>query len=123
MQTRLLINQLVYRLRGGFLVRSVLIAVVIGMFGAVLARVELSFPEIHSWIPRIILFASLDSQVSQVILTTIATSTMTIVSIVFAMLLMALTLSSMQFSPRIMVGFTSDGVTQQTLGIFLGTFL
>jgi uncharacterized membrane protein len=35
---------------------------------------------------------------------------------------MTLTLASMQFSPRIMLGFVRDGVTQWTLGIFLGTF-
>jgi uncharacterized membrane protein len=49
-------------------------------------------------------------------------STMTVVSIVFAILLMTLTLASMQFSPRIIVSFSRDRVTQWTLGIFLGTF-
>jgi uncharacterized membrane protein len=47
---------------------------------------------------------------------------MTVVSIVFAILLMTLTLASVQFSPRIIVSFTRDRVTQWTLGIFLGTF-
>ena len=41
---------------------------------------------------------------------------------VFAILLMTLTLASMQFSPRIIVSFAKDRVTQWTLGIFLGTF-
>jgi uncharacterized membrane protein len=41
---------------------------------------------------------------------------------VFAILLMTLTLASMQFSPRIIVSFVRDRVTQWTLGIFLGTF-
>jgi uncharacterized membrane protein len=53
--------------------------------------------------------------VAQVILSNIATS--------FAILLMTLTLASMQFSPRIIVSFARDRVTQWTLGIFLGTFL
>ena len=35
---------------------------------------------------------------------------------------MTLTLASMQFSPRIIVSFSRDRVTQWTLGIFLGTF-
>jgi uncharacterized membrane protein len=52
----------------------------------------------------------------------IAASIMTVVSIVFAILLMTLTLASMQFSPRIILSFTRDRVTQWTLGIFLGTF-
>ena len=47
---------------------------------------------------------------------------MTVVSIVFAILLMTLTLASMQFSPRILISFVRDRGTQWTLGIFLGTF-
>jgi uncharacterized membrane protein len=35
---------------------------------------------------------------------------------------MTLTLASMQFSPRIIVSFARDRVTQGTLGMFLGTF-
>jgi uncharacterized membrane protein len=47
---------------------------------------------------------------------------MTVVSIVFAILLMTLTLASTQFSPRILVSFVRDRSTQSTLGVFLGTF-
>src|SRR6201996_2717738 len=61
-------------------------------------------------------------QVTRVILGAIAASIMTVVSIVFAILLMTLTLASMQFSPRIIVSFARDRATQWTLGIFLGTF-
>jgi len=56
------------------------------------------------------------------ILSAIATSIMTVVSIVFAMLLMTLTLASTQFSPRILVSFVRDRATQWTLGVLLGTF-
>ena len=35
---------------------------------------------------------------------------------------MTLTLASTQFSPRILISFVRDHVTQWTLGIFLGTF-
>ena len=48
-----------------------------------------------------------DPQVAQVILAGIAASIMTVVSIVFAILLMTLTLASMQFSPRIIVSFVA----------------
>lgn len=65
---------------------------------------------------------SADPQVAQVIPGGIAASTMTVVSIVFAILLMTLTLASMQFSPRILTGFARDRVTQWTLGVFLGAF-
>ena len=47
---------------------------------------------------------------------------MTVVSIVFAVLLMTLTLASTQFSPRILISFVRDRTTKWTLGVFLGTF-
>jgi uncharacterized membrane protein len=117
----LALHRLVYQFRGGFLIRPVLIALGLGAAGAVLSAVEETVPAISRAVPTV-LFPSADPQVAQVILGCIATSTMTIVSIVFAILLMTLTLASMQFSPRIIVSFTQDRVTQQTLGIFLGTF-
>ncbi len=42
----------------------------------------------------------------------IATSIMTVVSIVFAIVLMTLTLASMQFSPRMIVRFSRDRSAQ-----------
>ena len=120
---RLLVRHIVYNLRGGFLVRPVLIALVLGLVGAVLSWTEELNPSIGDWVPRVLFLSHADPQVAQVILSNIATSTMTVVSIVFAILLMTLTLASMQFSPRILVSFARDRITQWTLGIFLGTFL
>lgn len=80
-------------------------------------------PASSAWVPTFLFPSNADPQVAQVILSSIATSMMTVVAIVFAILLMTLTLASMQFSPRIIITFVSDLVTQQTLGIFLGTFL
>jgi len=120
---RFLFRHIVYNLRGGFLVRPVTIALALGCGGAVLSWIEESEPSIGGWVPRVLFFSHSDPGVAQVILSDIATSTMTVVSIVFAILLMTLTLASMQFSPRIIVSFARDRVTQWTLGIFLGTFL
>ena len=117
------ISHLMYNLRGGFLVRPLLIALVFGVIGAVLSTLEELYPGIAAWIPATLFPSNQDPQVAQIILSSIATSMMTVVSIVFAILLMTLTLASMQFSPRIIVTFVNDRVTQQTLGIYLGTFL
>jgi len=111
-----------YNLRGGFLVRPLAIVLVLGSAGAVFSWLEEEFPAISTWVPKVLFPSHSDPQVAQAILTGIATSTMTVVSIVFAILLMTLTLASMQFSPRIIVSFSRDRVTQWTLGIFLGTF-
>lgn len=118
----LLFRSASYALRGGFLVRPLIIAMVLGTVGGVLSSLEEARPEISAWIPVTLFPSHQDPSVGQVILATIATSTMTVVSIVFAMLLMTLTLASTQFSPRILVGFVRDHSTQWTLGIFLGTF-
>ena len=111
-----------YNLRGGFLVRPLIIVVVLGSAGAFLSWLEEEFPAVSAWVPSILFPSHADPQVAQVILAGIAASIMTVVSIVFAILLMTLTLASMQFSPRIMISFSRDKVTQWTLGIFLGTF-
>ena len=119
---RQLLRQATYNLRGGFLVRPLTIALALGCAGAMLAWVEETFPTFSDVVPRAIFPSHADPQVAQFILGGIAASIMTVVSIVFAILLMTLTLASMQFSPRIIVSFAKDRVTQWTLGIFLGTF-
>jgi len=117
-----LIRSAMYALRGGFLVRPLVIAILLGVAGAVLSAAEEAVPEIGAWIPAILFPSRQDPQVAQAILSVIATSIMTVVSIVFAILLMTLTLASTQFSPRILVSFVRDRSTQWTLGVFLGTF-
>jgi uncharacterized membrane protein len=111
-----------YALRGGFLIRPLAIALVLGTAGAVLSSLEESISEISGWIPTVLFPSQQDPGVAQIILSSIATSIMTVVSIVFAILLMTLTLASTQFSPRILVSFVRDRTTQWTLGVFLGTF-
>jgi uncharacterized membrane protein len=111
-----------YNLRGGFLIRPLTIALALGCAGAFLSWSEEEFPAASAWVPTVLFPSHADPQVAQVILAGIAASIMTVVSIVFAILLMTLTLASMQFSPRIIVSFSRDRVTQWTLGIFLGTF-
>ena len=118
----LLLRHAMYNLRGGFLIRPLTIALVLGSAGAVLSWTEEEFPAVGAWVPRVLFPSHADPQVAQVILGGIAASIMTVVSIVFAILLMTLTLASMQFSPRLIVSFSRDRVTQWTLGIFLGTF-
>jgi uncharacterized membrane protein len=117
-----LFQSAMYALRGGFLIRPLFIAVVLGIVGATLSSLEETRPEIGALVPHILFPSHEDPGVAQVILSSIATSIMTVVSIVFAILLMTLTLASTQFSPRILISFVRDRTTQWTLGIFLGTF-
>jgi len=118
----LLFRAIAYALRGGFLIRPFVIALALGAAGAVLSSLEEQIPTLSAWVPVTLFPSRQDPQVAQIILSVIATSIMTVVSIVFAMLLMTLTLASTQFSPRILISFVRDQGTQWTLGVFLGTF-
>ena len=84
---------------------------------------ERKFPAVTALASRIAWVKHEDVAASQLILATIAGSMMTTVSVVFSVLIMALSLASLQFSPRILRGFMGDRPTQNTLGVFVGTFL
>jgi uncharacterized membrane protein len=118
----LLFRAIVYGLRGGFLIRPFVIALALGAVGGALSSLEEQVPTLGAWVPVMLFPSRQDPQVAQEILTVIAGSIMTVVSIVFAILLMTLTLASTQFSPRILISFVRDKGTQWTLGMFLGTF-
>ena len=118
----LVLRHAVYSLRGGFLVRPLCIAMALGLAGALFSWVEEAYPARFHWAPSIFFPSHDDPQVAQAVLSGIAGATMTVVSIVFAILLMTLTLASMQFSPRIIISFSRDRATQWTLGVYLGTF-
>ncbi len=103
----LFVRRLLYVLRGGFLVRPMVIAILLGLLGAVFSAMEERYPMLSAWVPSVLFPSRSDPQVAQVILAGIAASIMTVVSIVFAILLMTLTLASMQFSPRILIRWVS----------------
>ena len=118
----LLFREIAYELRGGFLIRPFVIALAFGVAGAVMSSMEERIPSLGALVPATLFPSRQDPQTAQLILSAIATSIMTVVSIVFAILLMTLTLASTQFSPRILVSFVRDRATQWTLGVLLGTF-
>jgi len=57
------------------------------------------------------------------ILTAIAAAVITVVGLVFSIVIVALTLASTQFGPRMLRNFIADRGTQFTLGIFVATFV
>jgi uncharacterized membrane protein len=112
-----------YLLRGGFLVRPLAMALLIGSVGAVVPFIEEQFHLSHSWVARLPVLVVQDAASAQGLLTAIIGAIMTVLAIVLSVLLVALTLASMQFSPRILTGFVDDLSNQRTIGLFLGTFL
>lgn len=57
------------------------------------------------------------------VLSAIAGSTVTVAGVVFSITMVALTLASSQFGPRLLGNFMRDQVNQAVLGLFIGTFL
>jgi len=122
--TKFIARNTVNKYQGSFLIRPMLAALFLGGISESLSSFEEANPWIGKAMPHFFLLPSTnDPQVAQIILSDIATAMMTVVSIVFAVMLMTLTLASTQFSPRIMIAFVRDRITQVTLGFFLGTFL
>jgi hypothetical protein len=103
-------------LRGGFLIRPFVPALVLGLPEACCRRADADAQRMGTDDTVPIATGSVGHPER------LATSIMTVASIVFAILLMTLTLASTQFSPRILVSFVRDRGTQWTLGVFLGTF-
>lgn len=113
---------MLYELRGGFLLVPGAVMLLLAAVGVVLVLAEERVPAVAEWsaswrwsVPR-------EAAVAQYVLSAIAASIMTVLSVVYSVLLLVLTFASMQFSPRIIVAFMKDRVSQVTLGAFLGTF-
>lgn len=109
------LRQVAHDLSAGLLLRPALIILALGGLAVGLASV-VGGPH-AAW-----LFPG-EPSAAQVVLGTIASSMMTVVSVVYSILLVALSLASMQFSTRILRRFVRDPVSQVTLGLFLGTFV
>lgn len=100
---------------------STLLATPLAMaFG--LGACALATEQLEGWlgVPR---WTSLEPGTAQVTLATLAGSLMTVVSVVYSVLLVALSLASVQFSTRILAILLRDRVSQAVLGLFLGTFV
>jgi uncharacterized membrane protein len=61
--------------------------------------------------------------VARTVLTSIAAAVITVVGVVFSIVIVALTLTSTQFGPRMLRNFIRDRGTQVTLGMFVATFV
>jgi uncharacterized membrane protein len=113
-------RQLAHDLRSGLLFRPTVITVELALIGLVLVELERT-GTLPRWDGGGWFFRN-DPGSALVVLGAIAGSMMAVISIVYSVLLVALSLTSVQFSPRILAGFVRDRVSQRTLGVFIGTF-
>jgi uncharacterized membrane protein len=61
--------------------------------------------------------------VARTVLTSIAAAVITVIGVVFSIVIVAMTLTSTQFGPRMLRNFIRDRGTQLTLGTFVATFV
>src|SRR4051795_11093137 len=95
------------------------VAVVLSLaLGAVLAAVDV--PK-GSWLEPLLFQGTADDARS--LLIGISGTMMTVIALVLGLTLVALQLSSTQFSPRILRNFLRDRVNQLVLSVFVATFV
>ena len=75
----------------------------------------------HLTLPVWIRTGSADAE--RQVLIAIAAAVITVIGVVFSITILALTLASQQFGPRMMRNFVRDIGNQVTLGVFVGTFV
>lgn len=95
--------------------------VTVGAFGLGLGLVAIdtAFPAATSWLG----FAyGGGAEGARALLTAVAGSTITVVSVVFSVMVVALTVSSQHFGPRLLNNFMRDTSAQLVLGTFTGTY-
>ncbi len=68
-------------------------------------------------------FITKDVESARTILATIAAAMLNVASIVFSLTLVALTMASSQFGPRLLRNFMNDRLNQTVLGVYVATFI
>ena len=103
-----------------WLVPALLVLAAIGLF-VVTYSIDLAAYHGDFGLPSWVISGSADA--ARQILTTIAAAIITVVGVVFSIVIVALTLVSTQFGPRMLRNFIRDRGTQLTLGTFVATFV
>jgi uncharacterized membrane protein len=84
-------------------------------------EIDLAAYDHHFSLPFWIRTGSADA--GRQVLIAIAAAVITVIGVVFSITILALTLASQQFGPRMMRNFVRDVGNQVTLGVFVGTFV
>ena len=103
-----------------WVIPSILVVVSVGLF---LITFAIDVAAFHNplLLPTWIRTGSADAE--RQVLIAIAAAVITVVGVVFSITILALTLASQQFGPRMMRNFVRDIGNQMTLGVFVGTFV
>jgi uncharacterized membrane protein len=103
-----------------WLVPTLEIVFVVALFAGTYALDQAAYD--GSWhLPSFFISGTADA--ARQILTAIAAAVITVVTLVFSITIVTLTLASTQFGPRMLRNFIRDRITQITLGSFVATFV
>lgn len=70
-----------------------------------------------------VLFLRADADAARLLLSSIATSVMTVTGVLFSVVILVIQQMSNQFTPRVVSNFTRSTIAQIVLGSFVGTFI
>jgi uncharacterized membrane protein len=89
------------------------------MVAGVMLQVDLSLSERQAQLPT---FLQTTPDSARSLLSTVASATITVAGVVFAITLVSIQLAASQFSPRVIPGFLRDSRQQRVMGLTVGTF-
>lgn len=115
------VRQLAYDLRENLLFRPAVLATSSAVAALLLPAWEATIGA--PWSAAVARTVPMEPGSAQVVLGTLAGAMMTVVSVVYSILLVALSLASIQFSTRILASFMRDRPAQNTLGLLVGAFV
>ncbi len=103
-----------------WLIPTLEIALAVALFAVSYALDRAAYE--HSWhLPSFLVGG--DAESARQLLIGIAAAVITVVTLVFSITIVTLTLASTQFGPRMLRNFIRDRITQATLGSFVATFV
>ncbi len=103
-----------------WLVPTVLVVASLGLFVITYAVDSAAY---HHHLSYPFWIRTLSADAARQVLIAIAAAVITVVGVVFSITILALTLASQQFGPRMMRNFVRDVGTQLTLGVWVATFV
>ena len=110
---------LLERLRSTYWFLPALVTGAAVVLGLVLVEVDRAFPDATGWLGWAY---GGGADGARSLLSAVAGSTITVVSVTFSVMVVALTVSSQHFGPRLLNSFMRDNAAQFVLGTYTGTF-
>jgi uncharacterized membrane protein len=111
-----------YKMRASYWFIPSLMLIIASCLSLLLIYIDVFLAK-HGWIDSLNRFYPNKPEGARALLSTVAGSMITVAGVVFSITMVALTLASSQFGPRLLVNFMRDRGNQLVLGTFISTFV